>query len=236
MLAGGDAVPDVIAQPDLPQELRPPGVPLPRPGRVSGGACGRAAPAGQVAGAYGQTPKPAPLLPQPDAEPGVVYVAPFITLMVPAEVRERIFDQFVDTLNQRGAERKLKFVILKQGLDKVDRSWLGARKYVLGEVYGYVEDSGCCSTDLRTRPDSPSTAPTRPNRPSSSNIRSAPFSIMTGRPVRGTATACRPDRQRSGRRALQNAPALIPAEKIPFPLDIAGRLIIFRPAFGTRSR
>jgi hypothetical protein len=42
-------------------------------------------------------------------------------------------------------------VILKQGLDKTDRSWLGARKYVLGEVCGYVEESGCCSTDIRTR-------------------------------------------------------------------------------------
>lgn len=152
VLAGGDAVPDVIAQPDLPQELRPPGVPLPRPGRVP-----KAPPAeeplllAKLQEPLARTPKPAPLLPQPDAEPGVVYVAPFITLMVPSEVRERIFDQFVDTLNQRGAERKLKFVILKQGLDKVDRGWLGARKYVLGEIYGYVEDSGCCSTDLRTR-------------------------------------------------------------------------------------
>jgi hypothetical protein len=98
-----------------------------------------------------RTPKPPPLLPEPDADPGIVYVAPFITLMVPPEVQERVFDQFVDTLNQRGAAQKLKFVILKQGIDKVDRSWLEARKYAVGEIYGYVEDSGCCSTDLRTR-------------------------------------------------------------------------------------
>ncbi|NJC87938.1 MAG: hypothetical protein FIB02_05305 [Desulfuromonas sp.] len=152
-LAAADAVPESIAQPDLPQELRPPGVPLPRPGRAPKAEPPAEEPLllAKLQESLGRTPKPAPLLPPPDPEPGVVYVAPFITLMVPGEVRERIFDQFIDTLNQRGTERKLKFVILKQGLDKVDRGWLGARKHALGEIYGYVEDSGCCSTDLRTR-------------------------------------------------------------------------------------
>jgi len=153
-LAGTDEVPDVIAQPDLPQELRPPGVPLPRPGRLP-----KASPPAEEPllleklqeQPMGRTPKPAPLLPAPDPEPGIVYVAPFITLMVPTEVRERIFDQFIDAMNQQGAALKLKFVILKQGIDKIDHSWLEARKHVLGEIYGYVEDSGCCSTDLRTR-------------------------------------------------------------------------------------
>lgn len=153
VLEGVTAVPEVIAQPDLPQELRPPGVPLPRPGRLPKAAPPTEEPLllAKLQEPLGRTPKPPPLLPVPDPEPGVVYVAPFITLMVPTEVRERVFDQFIDTLNQRGAERKLKFVILKQGLDKVDHNWLGARKHVFGEIYGYVEDSGCCSTDLRTR-------------------------------------------------------------------------------------
>lgn len=152
-LVGMDAVAEVIAQPDLPQELRPPGVPLPRPGRLPKARPPADEPLllAKLEEPLGRTPKPAPLLPAADPEPGVVYVAPFITLMVPTEVRERVFDQFIDALNQRGAERKLKFVILKQGLDKVDHSWLGARKHALGEIYGYVEDSGCCSTDLRTR-------------------------------------------------------------------------------------
>lgn len=146
-------VPAVIAQPDLPQELRPPGVPQPRPGRLPEAAPPAEEPTlfGKLQDLFGRTPKPPPLLPPPDPEPGVVYVVPFITLMVPAEVRERTFDQFVDLLNQNGAEQGLRFVILKQGLDKLDRAWLDERKYVLGEIYGYVEDSGCCSTDLRTR-------------------------------------------------------------------------------------
>lgn len=151
--AASGPVPAVIAQPDLPQELRPPGVPQPRPARVPEAAPPVDEPTllGKLQDLFGRTPKPPPLLPPPDPEPGVVYVVPFITLMVPSEFRERAFDQFVDTLNQRGNERDLRFVILKQGLDKIDRDWLGERKYVLGEIYGYVEDSGCCSTDLRTR-------------------------------------------------------------------------------------
>lgn len=147
-------VPEVIAQPALPQELRPPGVPQPRPGRQPEArtvTVDEPSLLGKLQDMFGRTPKPPPLLPPPDPEPGVVYVVPFITLMVPAEVRERVFDQFVDALNQKGVERKLKFIILKQPLDKIDRAWLGERKYILGEIYGYVEDSGCCSTDLRTR-------------------------------------------------------------------------------------
>jgi len=146
-------VPDIISQPDLPQELRPPGLPLPRPSRLPKATPPPEEPVllAKFPEPMARTPKPPPLLPEPDPEPGVVYVAPFITLMVPPEVEERIFDQFIDTLNELGAARMLKFVILKQGLDKTDRAWLGARKHAVGEIYGYVEESGCCSTDIRTR-------------------------------------------------------------------------------------
>jgi hypothetical protein len=128
-------------------------VPLPRPGRSSKVPPSSEEPLrlAKLQDKLDRTPKPPPLLPEPDPEPGVVYVLPFISLMVPPEVQERVFDQFVDTLNQRGVAQKLKFVILKQGLDKTQRAWLEARKYTLGEIFAYVEESGCCSTDLRTR-------------------------------------------------------------------------------------
>jgi hypothetical protein len=153
ILAGAGEVPAVIAQPDLPQELRPPGVPLPRPGRLPKSSPPSEEPVllAKLQEPLPRTLKPPPLLPAADPEPGVIYVLPFISLMVPAEVQERVFDQFVDVLNQRGAAQKLKFVIVKQGLDKTDRAWLAARKHAVGEIYGYVEESGCCSTDLRTR-------------------------------------------------------------------------------------
>jgi hypothetical protein len=148
----GDAVPEMIAQPDLPQELRPPAVPLPRPAKRSATAP-ELVEEPSILGKFEQlvtkTPKPAPLIAPPDQDPRVIYLIPFVTLMVPPEVHERLFDQFVDTLNQRGEEQRLKFVILKQALDKIDKNWLATRKHVFGEIFGYVEDSGCCSTTMR---------------------------------------------------------------------------------------
>jgi hypothetical protein len=147
-------VPAVIAQPDIPQELRPPGVPTLRPSRLPAAVPPKEAETALVAKLpekIGRTQKAAPLLPPPDPEPDVVYVVPFINLMVPETVKEQVFDQFVDKLNASGASRKLRFVILKEPLEKIDREWLNARKYVYGEIYGYVEDSGCCSTDLRAK-------------------------------------------------------------------------------------
>jgi hypothetical protein len=147
-------VPAIIAQPDIPQELRPPGVPIVRPGRLPSAPPPASLDDALIANLpdkIGRTQKPAPLLPEPDLDPEIVYVVPFITLMVPDAVKERVFDEFVDTLNRTGANRKLRFVILKESLDKIDRDWLNARKYVFGEIYGYVEDSGCCATDLRAK-------------------------------------------------------------------------------------
>jgi hypothetical protein len=147
-------VPAAIAQPDIPQELRPPGVPMPRPTRLPSAPPPKETEpvlTSKLPEKIGRTQKAAPLLPPPDPEPDVVYVVPFINLMVPEAVKERVFDQFVDILNASGANRKLRFVILKEPLEKIDREWLNARKYVYGEIYGYVEDSGCCSTDLRAK-------------------------------------------------------------------------------------
>jgi hypothetical protein len=151
-IAVSSAVPEMIAQPDLPQELRPPAVPLPRPARRPA-AAPELTDEPSIVGKFEQlvtkAPKPVPLLAAPDPDPGVIYLVPFVTLMVPPEVHEQVFDQFVDTLNQQGAEQRLKFVILKQALNKVDQNWLTSRKHVLGEIFGYVEDSGCCSTTIR---------------------------------------------------------------------------------------
>jgi hypothetical protein len=91
------------------------------------------------------------LLPDLVPEPGVIYVIPFAAVMVPNDFNARVFDQFVDLLNQGGEDLGLQFVILKEDLQGVDPDWLAVRQYVTGEIYGYVEDSGCCSTDLRTK-------------------------------------------------------------------------------------
>jgi hypothetical protein len=152
---GEDPVAAMVAQPDIPQELRPSGIPIVRPGRVRPRTievqdevlvASMPEPRRQV-----EPPRPPKLLPEQEPEPGIVYVVPFVSVMVPEEVSSRVFDQFVDALNQGGEALGLQFLILKEGLQRVSPEWLGVRKYVTGEIYAYVEDSGCCSTDLRSK-------------------------------------------------------------------------------------
>ena len=154
-LPPSDQVPDVIAQPDLPQALRPIGIPVPRPRQV-----GSEEPHVEDQRLTEVLPKPMKveqpyqprqLLPEPAADSGVVYIIPFSTIMVPRQVESRLFDQFIDLLNARGKELDLFFVILKEGVDKVSPQWLAKRRYVTGEIYAYVEESGSLTTDLRAR-------------------------------------------------------------------------------------
>jgi len=85
------------------------------------------------------------------AEKKNLYVVPFTTVMVPVEVEEGIFDRFVDALNAGGQPLEYDFFILKEGLEAVDPQWLRQQDYLTGEIYAYVEDSGCCSTTIRVK-------------------------------------------------------------------------------------
>jgi hypothetical protein len=154
-MLGEDTVASMVAQPDLPQELRPSGIPIVRPGRAPSRSTteddrrlvatipeplSRTEPA-----------RPRPLLSEPSPEPGIVYVVPFVSVMVPNQVSDRIFDQFVDIMIREGEALDLQFLILKEGLQRVTPEWLAARKHVTGEIYGYVEDAGSASTELRAK-------------------------------------------------------------------------------------
>lgn len=146
-------VPELIAQPDLPQALRPPGIPVPRPRQTEqphqqDEALTRVIPEPLVAQ---KPPQPKALLPEPAADPGVVYVVPFKTIMVPRQVENHLFDQLIERLNAEGPKLELSFVILKEGLGGVDPQWLAKRKYLTGEIYAYVEEQGSTTTSLRTR-------------------------------------------------------------------------------------
>ena len=106
-------------------------------------------------------PQPEPTVTKKTAEPELrlsfpgerdeVYLVPFTTVMVPDAVVETIFDRFVEAMNADGLAEQYNFVILKGGLDSVDSDWRRDHDYVTGEVFGYVEESGCCSTDIRTK-------------------------------------------------------------------------------------
>lgn len=99
-------------------------------------------------GGAGVRTAPEPAAP---AESRTVYVEPFDTTMVPPEVEEGVFDLLVDLLNEKGASAGLNFIILNPGTAKVDAAWLRNQHYITGEILGYVEDSGCCSTSLRLK-------------------------------------------------------------------------------------
>ena len=85
------------------------------------------------------------------AEQRVLYVVPFVTVLVPYEVEEGIFDRFVDALNAAEDGLDHEFVILKEGAEVIDPAWLAQQAYLTGEVYGYVEERGCCSTSIRVK-------------------------------------------------------------------------------------
>lgn len=80
-----------------------------------------------------------------------LYVVPFTTVMVPGEVNESIFDEFVDALIAGAGSRQYDFIILKRGLDQIDAEWLGSHYYITGDLFAYVEDGGCCNTTIRSR-------------------------------------------------------------------------------------
>lgn len=154
-ILGENTVVAMVSQPDIPQELRPPGVPVVRPGRAPRSPdvveknlllSSLPEPLKQV-----EPPRPPVLLPQSVQDPGIVYVFPFVSVMVPDEVSSRIFDQFIDTMIVESAPLGMQFVILKQGLQGVAPEWLSVRKFVSGEIYAYVEESGAEVTDMRAK-------------------------------------------------------------------------------------
>lgn len=87
----------------------------------------------------------------PPVQGRTIFVVPFSTVMVPPEVEETVFDLLVDALNEKGAPLGFAFVILKEGAEPVDPAWLREQHYVTGEILGYIEDSGCCSTSIRLK-------------------------------------------------------------------------------------
>lgn len=81
-----------------------------------------------------------------------VYVVPFASTLVPPEVSSAVFDQFVDLLNDgRGTTPVQQFVIIKDDLKNVDPGWLAEQVYITGDLWGYLENSGCCSTELKVK-------------------------------------------------------------------------------------
>lgn len=88
----------------------------------------------------------------PLKEREILYLVPFNSTLVPPDFGNPIFDEFVDTLNARRKQTRVRhFVILKEELKEVEPAWLVKQIYVSGDVWGYLEDSGCCSTEMKVK-------------------------------------------------------------------------------------
>ncbi len=88
----------------------------------------------------------------PQLERESVYIVPFDATLVPPDFGDPIFDQFVDILNSRRKQTKVgRFVILKEELKEVEPAWLIQQVYISGDIWGYVEKSGCCSTEMKVK-------------------------------------------------------------------------------------
>lgn len=88
----------------------------------------------------------------PRQERDTIYVIPFDATLVPSDFGDPVFNEFVDRLNAlRKNTRVAKFLILKEDLKEVEPAWLIKQTYISGDIWGYLENSGCCSTEMKVK-------------------------------------------------------------------------------------
>lgn len=80
----------------------------------------------------------------------MVPVLPFNNILVPDTFAESVFNDFVDDLNDRRAKAGFSlFAIIKENLSEVEQILTPAHIYLTGEIWSYLENAGCCATELR---------------------------------------------------------------------------------------
>ncbi|ACM18769.1 lipoprotein, putative [Geotalea daltonii FRC-32] len=88
----------------------------------------------------------------PAPEDNIVYLVPFSQSLVPNDFSDTVFNEFVDNLNKNRSRTDVQwYYILKEDLKDIDPAWLTRQVYISGELWGYVENAGCCSTELRAK-------------------------------------------------------------------------------------
>jgi hypothetical protein len=79
-------------------------------------------------------------------------VLPFSSTLVPQSFTEQVFNNAIDNLNDRRENTGFDwFVIIKENLDDVAKILPPGHIYLTGEIWSYIEESGCCSTELRVK-------------------------------------------------------------------------------------
>ena len=77
-------------------------------------------------------------------------ILPFNNILVPNTFAETVFNDFVDDLNDNRAKAGFAmFAIIKENLSEVEKILTPAHIYLTGEIWSYLENAGCCATELR---------------------------------------------------------------------------------------
>jgi hypothetical protein len=88
----------------------------------------------------------------PAPDQNIVYVLPFTNSLVPEAFSETVFNDFIDNLNKDRHKGYITwFYIIKENPADVDPTWREKQVYVTGEIWSYIENAGCCSTELRVK-------------------------------------------------------------------------------------
>jgi hypothetical protein len=82
----------------------------------------------------------------------MVPILPFASTLVPETFSEGVFNDYVDDMNDsRGKTGFSMFAIIKDDLKNTEKILSPAHIYISGEIWSYIEDAGCCSTEIRVK-------------------------------------------------------------------------------------
>lgn len=82
----------------------------------------------------------------------MVPIVPFSNTLVPETFSEEVFNDFVDGMNDNQQQAGISwFGIVKDDMKELEKVLSPAHIYITGEIWSYIENSGCCSTELRVR-------------------------------------------------------------------------------------
>lgn len=79
-------------------------------------------------------------------------ILPFTSTLVPAQLAETVFNDFVDGMNENQAKAGVSwFGIVKDDITALEKVLPASHIFINGEIWSYIENTGCCSTELRIK-------------------------------------------------------------------------------------
>lgn len=79
-------------------------------------------------------------------------ILPFTATLVPQQLAETVFNDFVDGLNENQEKAGFTwFGIVKDDINALEKVLPPSHVFINGEIWSYIENAGCCSTELRIK-------------------------------------------------------------------------------------